>query len=106
MDQQHHEMILELTHASGAEEWACPTCGRRMAINWHPWKKIVLEQGDMYAAHSASKGGLRLGIGITPGNEVDQPSPTEVSTDDPYLAPWIQWLDEVDLLDDLGNGDD
>ena len=50
MDQsQRHEMILEVTHASGAEEWSCPTCGRRMTITWQPWKKIVLEQGDIYA---------------------------------------------------------
>jgi hypothetical protein len=77
-----------------------------MAITWEPWKRVVLEEGDMYAAHSASKGGLRLGlIGTTQGGEVDQPSPTELSTDDPYLAPWIQWLENVDL-DDLARGED
>jgi hypothetical protein len=106
MDQQRHEMILENTHSSGAEEWYCPTCGRRMAILWQPWKKIVLEQGDMYAAHSASKGGLRIGLTVTPqGNNDDQEPSMEPSSDDPYLAPWIQWLENVDL-DDLANGED
>jgi hypothetical protein len=101
MNQEQHEMVLELTHASGAEEWYCPTCGRRMAITWEPWKRIVLEQGDMYAAHSGSKGGLRLGpIGITQSNGIEQPS-----SDDTYLAPWLKWLENVDL-DDLANGDD
>ena len=103
---QQHELILEKTHPSGAEDWYCPTCGRRMSITWHPWKRIVLEQGDFYAAHSASKGGLRLGpIGVTQGNEVEQSSSAELSAEDPYLAPWMQWMENVDL-DDLANGDD
>lgn len=106
MNEQHHEMVLEMTHASGAEEWFCPSCGRRMAITWDPWKRIVLEQGDMYAAHSGSKGGLRLGsIGFTQGNEIEQPPSPETSAEDTYLAPWVQWLENVDL-DDLANGED
>jgi hypothetical protein len=106
MDQQPHEMILELTHASGAEEWLCPTCGRRMAITWHPWKKIVLEQGDIYAAHNGSKGGLRIGLTTTmQGNDGDHEPSMEPSSDDPYLTPWIQWLENVDL-DNSANGDD
>jgi hypothetical protein len=106
MDQEQHEMVLELTHSSGAEEWYCPVCGRRMTITWEPWKKIVLEQGDMYAAHSGSKGGLRLGsIGISQGNELKLPSSPDFSSEDRYLAPWSQWLENVDL-DDLANGDD
>jgi hypothetical protein len=104
MDQQH-EMVIDITHSTGAEEWLCPTCGRRMAIIWHPWKKIVLEQGDIYAAHSASKGGLRLGpVSVIQGNEVEQPASPEPSVEDPYLAPWMQWLENVDL-DNLGNGE-
>jgi hypothetical protein len=99
-------MILEQTHASGAEEWYCPTCGRRMAITWQPWKRVVLEEGDMYAAHRGSKGGLRMGsIGIARSSEVEQPSSPEPSAEDPYLAPWVQWLENVDL-DDLARGED
>jgi hypothetical protein len=105
MDQsQRHEMILEVTHASGAEEWSCPTCGRRMTITWQPWKKIVLEQGDIYAAHNASKGGLRMGITNTrQGSDGNQEPSMGSSSEDPYLAPWMKWLENVDL-DDLANG--
>lgn len=59
---QQHEMCLEKAHPSGAEEWYCPTCGRRFLMQWPPkYQKIVLEPGDEYALHSGSKGGLRMG---------------------------------------------
>lgn len=103
MNEEHHEMVLEKKHSSGGEEWACPECGRRMIITWHPWKRIVLEQGDIYVAHSGSKGGLKLGpVVITQDNQmVGSSKPT---TDDPYLAPWKRWLDSVDT-DDLWNSE-
>ena len=60
--QQHHQMQLEQTHPSGAEEWHCPTCGRRFLLQWPPsYKRIVMEAGDEYAIHNACKGGLRMG---------------------------------------------
>ena len=59
MNEEKHEMILETTHSSGGEEWYCPTCGQRMTITWQPWKKIILELGDIYAAHGGSKGILK-----------------------------------------------
>lgn len=100
---ERHEMILEATHSSGAEQWYCPTCGKRMIITWDPWKKVVLEQGDFYAAHSASKGGLKLGsVQTTQLNDDSIPSATEISLEDPYLAPWKKWLDEINS-DDLWN---
>jgi hypothetical protein len=103
MEQQRHEMVLENTHSSGAEEWYCPTCGRRMAITWQPWKKIVLEQGDVFAAHTGSKGGLQMGhLQVTQGNENVLSSSSEPSVEDRFLAPWMRWLDKVNL-DDLGN---
>jgi hypothetical protein len=102
-EQQQHEMVLEEASASGEENWYCPTCGRRMIITWRPWKKVVLEQGDQYAAHSGSKGGLKLGpLQIMQGNQVVGSSVPESSTDDPYLAPWQRWLESVDS-DDLWN---
>ena len=61
-DVQQHEMYLEKTHASGAEEWHCPTCGRRFLMTWPPsYNKIILEAGDEYAIHNGGKGGLRMG---------------------------------------------
>lgn len=102
MNNQKHEMILEETHSSGAEEWYCPTCGRRMTIFWDPWKKIVLEPGDIFAAHSASKGGLRIdSLQIVQAKEDSAQSPTDsFIEDDPYLTPWLRWLNKVDS-DDL-----
>lgn len=59
--QQQHEMQLEKTYPSGAEEWFCPTCGRRFVLQWPPaYKKIVLEAGDEFALHTCGKGGLQL----------------------------------------------
>lgn len=100
--EQQHEMVLENIHSSGAEEWYCPICGRRMTITWDPWKKIVLEPGDEYAAHRASKGGLELKSQITEANS-DISSADDPLAQDPYLAPWQRWLDSVDS-DDLWNG--
>lgn len=106
MNQQQHEMVLEKTHPSGAEEWYCPTCERRMTITWQPWKKIILEPGDIYAAHGGSKGILKIGpLHINQENEVGPPSDPEPSVEDPYLAPWVRWLDKMDS-DDLWDKED
>lgn len=103
-EQQQHAMVLQKTHSSGAEEWYCPICGRRMTITWQPWKKIILEPGDIYAVHSGSKGGIHVGsLEVNEQNNEDcPPSAMEPIIEDPYLAPWQQWLDEVDY-DDLWN---
>ena len=59
---QNHEMQLETTHSSGAEEWYCPTCGRRFLLNMPPnYRKIVLNEGDGSTVHNGTKGGLRMG---------------------------------------------
>lgn len=62
MDHQaHHDMQLQTTHASGAEEWVCPTCGRHLMVQWLPkFKRVVLYAGDELAIHNGSKGGLVL----------------------------------------------
>ena len=104
MNEEKHEMVLETTHSSGAEEWYCPTCGRRMTITWQPWKKIVIEPGDIYAAHGGSKGILKIGLQIHPQNEDDPPSATDPSIEDLYLAPWMRWMDNKDW-DDFWNKD-
>ena len=77
-EQQQHEMVLEQTYPSGAEEWYCPLCDRRLLVlNWHPQaKQIVVKSGDEHALH------IKL-----------QASPEE----DPRLAPWLAWLDDIDL---------
>jgi len=99
--QEQHEMILEKTHSSGGEEWACPECGRRMIITWYPWKRIIIEQGDIYAAHSGSKGGLKFGSEVI-AQDNQMGGSEESASDEHYLAPWQRWLDSVDS-DDLWN---
>jgi hypothetical protein len=104
MNQEHHEMVLEKINLSGAEEWYCPTCGRRMLLSLEPeFKKIVLEIGDNYAIHSGGTGGLRVGsMQIKPVDVRDQEE-TQLLNEDYRLAPWIQWLEEVDFESLWGN---
>lgn len=58
-EQQHHMNLVE-THPSGIEEWHCDQCERRMVMQWTPYKKLVLEEGDNYALHSAQKGHVQM----------------------------------------------
>ena len=97
-----HTMELIGEH-EGTEEWYCPVCGRRMTITWQPWKKVILEPGDNYVAHTGGRGGLKIGsVHISQGNQVVGSSALEPPVDDPYLTPWKRWLDGMDS-DDLWN---
>ena len=71
-----HEMILSGTRESGAEEWACPTCGRRIMFRWPPrYEKLVLDHGDVNAVHVGGKGGLRVsGLGVVPEAATQMPA--------------------------------
>lgn len=108
---QQHEMRLETTHPSGAEEWYCPICGRRVLMQWPPnYKRIVLEPGDEYTSHSGSKGGLRIGSlqveetalaeelrsgnGELPGADPVEFEETELTDE---LRPWLTWLKDVNF---------
>jgi hypothetical protein len=101
---QQHEMVLEKTYPSGAEDWYCPACGRRMSLSWQPWKKIVLEPGDISAVHSGGKGGLQMGPLEANQGEDGTSEAMDGSLQDPYLAPWLRWMDRFDS-DDLWNRD-
>jgi hypothetical protein len=96
MDQEYHQMVLEEVHPSGEETWNCPTCGRRLSVIWEPkFKKRVLAHGDENAAHAGSKGSLQIESTKVPdaaGGFVSEP---HTSLEDPSLAPWAVWLDEV-----------
>ena len=96
-EQQRHEMVLEKTHSSGAEEWHCPTCGRRMLVNWQPqFKKIILETGDDYALHSASKSLLPTRA-VSPIGTIPQVGPEALLEEEQRLAPWLNGLEDIDL---------
>jgi hypothetical protein len=74
-----HEMVLTGHGESGAEEWHCPQCGRRMLVRWLPsFDKVVVEHGDERAAHVGGKGGVRMTPGTGPAAE-PRPSGSERS---------------------------
>ena len=61
-DSERHEMQLQRSIPSGAQEWSCTTCKRRVVIEHAVTrvKIIALERGDERAIHSTSSGGLRV----------------------------------------------
>ncbi|HEU5103761.1 MAG TPA: hypothetical protein VFU22_32315 [Roseiflexaceae bacterium] len=110
-----HEMILETTHASGAEEWSCPTCGRRFLMQWPPqYNKVILEPGDEYAIHTGSKGDQNMRLGalrmdsrdeaddelfsppVMPSFEAVEVEQTPMTD---TLRPWLKSLEGLDLDD-------
>jgi hypothetical protein len=107
MDQQQHEIVFDKTHSSGEDEWYCPTCGRRLLMNYGSgFKKTVLEAGDEYAVHSGAKGGLRMGsVQVASINDTVSQEDPIISSDDPSLAPWMAWLDAIDF-ESLWNSED
>ena len=87
---QNHEMQLFKTHSSGATEWHCPTCGRRFLMQWPPnYKKIILDAGDENALHSGGMGGLKMSASFE--------SSEDQTSDENYMAPWDEWLNNSDF---------
>jgi len=92
-EQQKHEMILERSYPTGADEWYCPVCGRRMLINWEPeFKRTLLQAGEDDAIHSVSKGSLP--IGSLQAETADDSQPDH---EDSRLGPWLTWLEKIDF---------
>ena len=93
MNEQHHEMILEKSHASGPEEWYCPTCGRRILLRVPPTNEMVIvELGDKFASHWGSNGSLRIGTAQEAQLDGEREEISEES-----LRPWIKALEDLDL---------
>jgi len=56
---EQHEMILRGCVESGAQEWFCPTCGRRELLQWPPSYERVVHQADVLTAiHFGAKDGV------------------------------------------------
>lgn len=88
---ERHEMILDETYLSGAQEWYCPLCHRRLLVmNWHPdGRQIVINLGDE-ASHS--------NMGTVQSNVESLNNRGLLSEgDDARLEVWNAWLDEVDF---------
>jgi hypothetical protein len=91
-EQQTHQMHLEKTHPSGAEEWACSICGRRFLMQWPPaYSRTILEPGDEYATHSGSKSEmLNLGtLDVTEGAQTPD-------IDELFLPPALDIQESLD----------
>jgi hypothetical protein len=87
-----HIMLLERTCATGVEEWACPTCGRRFVAQWSPEiRRLILEPGDLHATHTG--GDLSLSLSVD-SQAADHAPPL---TDAEANSAWARWLDALDF---------
>jgi hypothetical protein len=94
--QEQHEMLLETIHPSGAEEWFCPTCGRRFLMQWPPaYNKVILVPGDEAAIHSGGRGNLNLDSFQVSQEVRKEEEP--VVYDEARLQPWVEWMEAVDF---------
>ena len=90
-DQQKHEMVLKTTHPSGAEEWNCPTCGRRFVAQWAPkFRRVILEHGDETTIHTGQGINFQAQISV---NSSDDHVPDHTELNDV----WKQLLDKLDI---------
>lgn len=99
-EQAYHEMVLDNTYPSGAEEWYCPTCGRRFLMQWPPaYNKVILDPGDETAIHSGGKGSQAgQSSSVLPEEkglqvDIDMLSKEEEES----LIPWTEWFDRIDF---------
>lgn len=100
---EQHTMEIAHEYPGGAQEWICPTCGRRVLIKWPPdYQQTVLTPGDENASHCGASGGLHMGqvnveAQVSGGQSYEHLESFELDPiDEIYLEPWIDWLDEVD----------
>lgn len=98
LTQTQHRMERAGAHASGAEEWACPTCGRRLLVQAHPTLAMaVLAPGDARAGHYGGIGGAPApephageGHHAAGGAGGDDEIPLEL------LRPWLKALKAIE----------
>jgi hypothetical protein len=89
MSVQNHEILVAKRYPTGAEEWYCPTCGRHYIVRWTPeYQCMVLNEGDEKSIHNMSRGAQ-----IVLSREIAR---------EENLAPWLAWLEGVDLEKKLG----
>jgi hypothetical protein len=94
MSDHSHEIMVVKQHPSGAEEWFCPTCGRRFLVHWSPqYQCVVLDVGDESVIHNMGKGAL---VVLGPNDIIEEER----------LIPWIEWLRQSDISTQLGEEQD
>jgi hypothetical protein len=83
MEEQNHIILKTRTYSSGAQEWYCPTCGRRFIVQWKPeYQRVILEVGDDCAIHNTGTGAF---IARCSGPE------------DEWLKPWMDWVESEEF---------
>ncbi|MDH6121954.1 hypothetical protein [Kitasatospora sp. GAS204B] len=104
-----HEMRPVGRLASGAEEWACPACGRRVALGPPGPGLTILEAGDESAVHiglvdpAPPPGTAAERYGLGPIQEIPRPPsmpmlPAEAAPESPETAARDrQWLAEIGI---------
>jgi len=110
-DLRVHEMQFERLHSSGAQEWFCPACGRRLLMQWPPsFEKQILVPGNPNAFHTGGKiDSAPRPFTIGDRSEfdlIDMPGVDRANADAPIsldlLRPWLKWASEAGI-DDLWN---
>lgn len=97
---EQHEMVVKQSYPSGAQEFYCPTCGRRFILQWPPaYQRIILDEGDENAIHSSGSGGLTMQVSsVRQKSEEDSGEQNNGDQtgqiDDPYLSLWSKYLDD------------
>lgn len=100
--EEKHEMRLESKQPTGAEEWYCPTCGRRVMMQWSPtFNMVILEAGNLKASHIAIAGALRLEGHETTGPNESEPEQRGNPKEEQDLNIWKEGLQDIDM-DNLG----
>ncbi|MFI9269137.1 hypothetical protein ACIGXM_00205 [Kitasatospora sp. NPDC052896] len=99
-----HEMRPVGRLSSGAEEWACPSCGRRVALGGGQPGLTVLDPGDESAVHigivdprPAAGPAERYGLG--PVQEIPRPTSLPMTPADPAETAERDraWLAEIGI---------
>lgn len=103
---QQHEMQLVVTYSTGAEEWCCPTCGRRIIVMPPPGSTtLALERGAKYILVWGPETGTMTAtkILLELGDEQALHHGTAISPEaNPFIenvSAWEEWLSDVDFGD-------
>lgn len=121
---EQHELVLAATYPSGAEEWTCPTCGRRLLVNWPTGcEALTLERGEKFCLAWGREVGTAVATktllnpgdadafhsGRRPDSDLDLSAPNRIPPDDVEplsaagslrdLTRWQMWLEDLDFGD-------
>lgn len=95
MAKEMHELYLSQVYPSGAEEWYCPTCGRRLIVEWREGfeSTVIINYGNKDAVHTGTRHkdppNTVESEPSTPTVEPAPPTPADI----PELIPFQEWLD-------------